>query len=115
MIRVLTRVPLYQLSRKLGWPPILPLNLTITPSPRCNSRCVTCNRIARQRFRGISKVTQAPRVEDYRLVKAISAQQTQGIPRYAGWIAALFYLALTQHLDSAGASPGWHFSSCPAC
>jgi len=43
MIQVLTRVPLYQLSRKLGWPPMLPVNLTITPSPRCNSRCVTCN------------------------------------------------------------------------
>jgi MoaA/NifB/PqqE/SkfB family radical SAM enzyme len=43
MIQVLTRVPLYQLSRKFGWPPMLPLNLTITPSPRCNSRCVTCN------------------------------------------------------------------------
>jgi MoaA/NifB/PqqE/SkfB family radical SAM enzyme len=43
MIQVLTRVPLYQLSRKFGWPLMLPLNLTITPSPRCNSRCVTCN------------------------------------------------------------------------
>jgi MoaA/NifB/PqqE/SkfB family radical SAM enzyme len=43
MIQVLSRVPLYQLCRKLGWPPVLPLNLTITPSPRCNSRCVTCN------------------------------------------------------------------------
>jgi len=43
MIQVLTRVPLYQLSRKAGWPPMLPLNLTVTPSPRCNSRCVTCN------------------------------------------------------------------------
>ncbi|HID62486.1 MAG TPA: radical SAM protein [Anaerolineae bacterium] len=43
MIQVLARVPLYQLGRKLGWPQMLPLNLTITPSPRCNSRCVTCN------------------------------------------------------------------------
>jgi MoaA/NifB/PqqE/SkfB family radical SAM enzyme len=43
MIQVLSRVPLYQFSRRLGWPPTLPLNLTITPSPRCNSHCVTCN------------------------------------------------------------------------
>ncbi len=43
MIQVLRRVPLYQLSRKFGWPPVLPLNLTVTPSPRCNSRCLTCN------------------------------------------------------------------------
>lgn len=43
MIQVLARVPLYQLSRKFGWSPILPVNLTITPSPRCNSRCLTCN------------------------------------------------------------------------
>ena len=43
MIQVLNRVPLYQFSRRLGWPPMLPLNLTITPSSRCNSRCVTCN------------------------------------------------------------------------
>jgi MoaA/NifB/PqqE/SkfB family radical SAM enzyme len=43
MIQVLTRVPLYQLSRGLGWPKMLPINLTITPLARCNSRCVTCN------------------------------------------------------------------------
>jgi MoaA/NifB/PqqE/SkfB family radical SAM enzyme len=43
MIQVLTRVPLYQLSRRFGWPPMLPINLTIIPSPRCNSCCVTCN------------------------------------------------------------------------
>ncbi len=42
-IQVLSRVPLYQLRRRLGWPQMLPLNLTITPSPRCNSRCVTCH------------------------------------------------------------------------
>jgi len=40
---VLARVPLFKLYRKLGWPQMLPLNLTLSPSPKCNSRCLTCN------------------------------------------------------------------------
>ncbi len=43
MLRVLSRIPLYQLGRFTGWPCTLPLSLTLTPSPRCNSRCLTCN------------------------------------------------------------------------
>jgi MoaA/NifB/PqqE/SkfB family radical SAM enzyme len=40
---VLLRVPLFKLYRKFGWPKLLPLNLTLSPSPKCNSRCLTCN------------------------------------------------------------------------
>ncbi len=43
MLGVLPRIPLYQMYRKFGWPRLLPINLTLTPSPRCNSRCLTCN------------------------------------------------------------------------
>src|SRR5919197_73598 len=43
MAGVLLRVPLFKLYRQLGWPQMLPLNLTISPSPKCNSRCLTFN------------------------------------------------------------------------
>ncbi len=41
--RMLTRVPLFKLYRLIGWPRMLPLNVTLSPSPKCNSRCLTCN------------------------------------------------------------------------
>jgi MoaA/NifB/PqqE/SkfB family radical SAM enzyme len=40
---VLARVPLFQAYRRTGWPRMLPLNITLSPSPKCNSRCLTCN------------------------------------------------------------------------
>ena len=40
---VLLRVPLFKLYRRFGRPRMLPLNLTLSPSPKCNSRCLTCN------------------------------------------------------------------------
>lgn len=43
MAGVLARVPLFKLYRRFGWPEMLPLNLTLSPSPKCNSRCLTCN------------------------------------------------------------------------
>jgi MoaA/NifB/PqqE/SkfB family radical SAM enzyme len=43
MIEILPYIPLYQAFRRFGWPQLLPINLTLTPSPRCNSRCLTCN------------------------------------------------------------------------
>jgi MoaA/NifB/PqqE/SkfB family radical SAM enzyme len=43
MLEVLPRIPLYQMYRRFGWPRPLPINLTLTPSPRCNSKCLTCN------------------------------------------------------------------------
>ena len=43
MLGVLARIPLFKLYRKTGWPKLLPLNITLSPSPKCNSRCLTCN------------------------------------------------------------------------
>lgn len=40
---VLARVPLFRAYRRFGWPKMLPLNITLSPSPKCNSRCLTCN------------------------------------------------------------------------
>ena len=43
MLEVLAKVPLYNMSRLTGWPRLLPLNLTVSVTYRCNSRCLTCN------------------------------------------------------------------------
>ena len=43
MLGVLARIPLFQAYRRFGWPQMLPINLTLSPSPKCNSRCLTCN------------------------------------------------------------------------
>lgn len=40
---VLARIPLFQAYRRFGWPKMLPINITLSPSPKCNSRCLTCN------------------------------------------------------------------------
>lgn len=43
MVGVLLRIPAFKLFRRFGRPRMLPLNLTLSPSPKCNSRCLTCN------------------------------------------------------------------------
>ncbi len=43
MIEVLARIPPYQIMRWTGRPRLLPLNLTVSVTYRCNSRCRTCN------------------------------------------------------------------------
>ncbi len=43
MFEVLKSIPPLILSRRFGWPKKLPISLTVTPSPRCNSRCLTCH------------------------------------------------------------------------
>ncbi|PIE80012.1 MAG: radical SAM protein [Chloroflexi bacterium] len=43
MLGVLARIPLFKMYRQFNWPKMLPLNITLSPSPRCNSRCLTCN------------------------------------------------------------------------
>ncbi|MFN2122024.1 MAG: radical SAM protein, partial [Candidatus Promineifilaceae bacterium] len=43
MLGVLARIPLFRAYRRFGRPQMLPLNITISPSPKCNSRCLTCN------------------------------------------------------------------------
>ena len=42
-LEVLARVPGYMLFRAFGWPKMLPINLTVGLTYRCNSRCKTCN------------------------------------------------------------------------
>ncbi len=43
MVEVLAKIPLYKMAHATGWPRILPLNLTVSVTYRCNSRCLTCN------------------------------------------------------------------------
>jgi MoaA/NifB/PqqE/SkfB family radical SAM enzyme len=43
MLGVLARIPLFRAYRKWGRPQLLPINITLSPSPKCNSRCLTCN------------------------------------------------------------------------
>ena len=43
MFRIIPKIPPYYLSRLVGWPSGLPLNLTLSLSFKCNSRCKTCN------------------------------------------------------------------------
>lgn len=45
MLDLSWRLPAYWLSRQLpgGWPRLLPMNLTLSLTYRCNSRCATCN------------------------------------------------------------------------
>lgn len=43
MIEVLPRILLYRAFRRWSWPKLLPMNLTVSITYRCNSRCRTCN------------------------------------------------------------------------
>jgi MoaA/NifB/PqqE/SkfB family radical SAM enzyme len=43
LVRLPWRIPLYIPFRAFGWPPLLPLNVTVSVTDRCNSRCRTCN------------------------------------------------------------------------
>jgi MoaA/NifB/PqqE/SkfB family radical SAM enzyme len=43
MLEVISKIPLYYLFRLLGRPKKLPMNLTLSVSFKCNSRCKTCN------------------------------------------------------------------------
>lgn len=40
---IILRIPQYKLFRKYNYPKMLPLNLTVSATYRCNSRCRTCN------------------------------------------------------------------------
>jgi len=43
MIGALIRIPAYKLMHALGLPLVDPINVTISTTFRCNSRCLTCN------------------------------------------------------------------------
>jgi len=42
-LKLLSKIPFYKLSHATSWPGMLPINLTLSVSPTCNSRCQTCN------------------------------------------------------------------------
>lgn len=42
MLGLIAKAPLFVLFRNFGWPAMLPLNLTVGLTYRCNSRCRTC-------------------------------------------------------------------------
>lgn len=42
MISLVSRIPLYKIFRRFGFPRLYPLNLTVSLTYRCNSRCRTC-------------------------------------------------------------------------
>lgn len=43
LARMALRLPAFRASHALGWAPPLPLNVVVSASYRCNSRCRTCN------------------------------------------------------------------------
>jgi MoaA/NifB/PqqE/SkfB family radical SAM enzyme len=43
MLRLLPKLPAFYSFRRTGWPRKLPMNLTLSVSYSCNSRCKTCN------------------------------------------------------------------------
>ena len=43
MAGVLPGIPMFKLYRQFCRPRMLPLNLTLSPSSKCNSRYLTCN------------------------------------------------------------------------
>jgi len=47
-LELLKKIPLFKLYRTVGLPRMLPVNLTVSLSYRCNSRCKTCNIYSRK-------------------------------------------------------------------
>lgn len=43
MIELIPKIPAFKLSRRFGHPQVLPINLTVSLTYKCNSRCRTCN------------------------------------------------------------------------
>ena len=43
MLKIALKIPGYWLFRRVGWPQWSPMNLTLSVSFSCNSRCETCN------------------------------------------------------------------------
>jgi MoaA/NifB/PqqE/SkfB family radical SAM enzyme len=69
------------------------IELNITPSLEEYSWAIDqlLERLDERKFRGISKITEAFRMQYYKLVKRILAEETQVIPCYAGWASAQIY------------------------
>jgi len=66
------------------------VGMPITPSPEKYAMAIdrVIAYLESRRFRGISRITTALRIEYYKLVKRILAEQDQVIPCYAGWVSA---------------------------
>ena len=43
MLQLIPKIPAYKVFRQFGFPALLPLNLTVSLTYKCNSRCKTCN------------------------------------------------------------------------
>jgi MoaA/NifB/PqqE/SkfB family radical SAM enzyme len=43
MLSLLAQIPRYWLFRQFGWPKVMPLNVAVSITSACNSRCQTCN------------------------------------------------------------------------
>lgn len=43
MLYLLGQVPRYWLFRRFGWPKVMPVNVAVSITSACNSRCLTCN------------------------------------------------------------------------
>jgi MoaA/NifB/PqqE/SkfB family radical SAM enzyme len=69
------------------------IGLPITPSPEDYARAIDrlIAYVERKRFTGMAKVTEAFRIEYYKLVKRILEEEDQVIDCYAGWVSAQIY------------------------
>jgi|SRR3989338_1892777 len=43
MLELLPKIPIFKFNRRFGFPKVLPINITVSLTYRCNSRCRTCN------------------------------------------------------------------------
>src|SRR5262249_3988906 len=69
------------------------VGLPITPSAEEYARTIDrlIAYVQRKQFKGVAKITEALRVEYYKLAKRILDEQDQVIDCYAGWVSAQIY------------------------
>jgi MoaA/NifB/PqqE/SkfB family radical SAM enzyme len=69
------------------------VGLPITPSPEAYAKAIDrlIAYVESKQFKGMAKITEALRVEYYKLVKRILEEQDQVIDCYAGWVSAQIY------------------------
>jgi sulfatase maturation enzyme AslB (radical SAM superfamily) len=69
------------------------VGLGITPSADKYSQAIEqlIERVKNHQFKGISRITEAFRLEYYKLVKRILTEETQVVPCFAGWASAQIY------------------------
>jgi sulfatase maturation enzyme AslB (radical SAM superfamily) len=69
------------------------LGMPITPDAADYAQAIDhlIQHIERRKYRGIARISEAFRIEYYRLVKRILVEQDQVLPCYAGWASAQIY------------------------